>query len=393
MTIVNKSNLRVIALLIFATFVIASCNSIKKPMDKVELCQNYYLTEDEAVKKLEELSLNFSNADDWKERSKAIRENIIKGAELDKIPESDWNYSIKVLKNNKQIMNGYTVESVSLEVSPGHFVTGNLYQPDTLYEKMPAILSPHGHWSKIEDYGRFRDGMQYRCATLARMGAVVFAYDMVGYGENDNHKHTDPRTLTTQTYNGIRILDFICSLDYVDINRIAMTGASGGGTQTFILAAIDDRIAVSAPIVMVSAHMYGGCTCESGLPIHKSGDFETNNVEIAASIAPKPLLLIGDGDDWTKNLPAVEYPYIKNIYKMFNAEENVQYAYFAKEVHDYGPSKRKAMYPFMAKHLNLDLNKILDDMGEITEEFVVILDTTKLKVYPERQIIKNPKTR
>ena len=154
MTIVNKSNLRVIALLISATFVIASCNSIKKPMDKVELCQNYYLTEDEAVKKLEELALNYSNADDWKERSKAIRENIIRGAELDKIPESDWNYSIKVVKNNKQIMNGYTVESVSLEVSPGHFVTGNLYQPDTLYEKMPAILCPHGHWGKIEDYGR-----------------------------------------------------------------------------------------------------------------------------------------------------------------------------------------------------------------------------------------------
>ena len=388
----KKSCVRSLTLLISVIFIFASCN-LKKPTNKVELCQNYYLTEDEAVKKLEELAKNYSSADDWKERSKAIREQIIKGAELDKIPDSDWNYEIKAIKNNKQLMNGYTVESISLEAKPSHYITGNIYQPDTLYDKMPAILCPHGHWNKIENYGRFRNDMQYRCAALAKMGAVVFSYDMVGYGENNNHKHKDPKTLTTQTYNGIRILDYLSSLNYVDTNNIAITGASGGGTQTFVLAAIDDRIAVSAPIVMVSAHMYGGCVCESGKPIHKNGDFETNKVEMAASIAPKPLLLVGDGDDWTKNLPNVEYPYINNIYKLFNAEGNVQYAYFPDEVHNYGPSKRKAMYPFMAKYLNLDLNKILDNSGEISEDFVVLLDTSLLKCYPEKHIIINPQTR
>ena len=134
------------------------------------------------------------------------------------------------------------------------------------------------------------------------MGAVVFAWDMYGSGEDTQHTHHSPDALAFQCYNGIRILDFISSLDYVDTDRIGITGASGGGTQTFLISALDDRISVSVPTVMVSAHFYGGCVCESGMPIHKSGDFETNNVEIAASIAPKPLSIIGDGDDWTKNI-------------------------------------------------------------------------------------------
>lgn len=89
---------------------------------------------------------------------------------------------------------------------------------------------------------------------------------------------------------------------------------------------------------MVSAHYYGGCVCESRMPIHKNGNFETNNVEIAASIAPKPLMLISDGGDWTSNVPDLEYPYIKSIYEMFGSGDQVENAHFADEVHDYGIS-------------------------------------------------------
>jgi len=361
--------------------------------DKVELCVGDYLTEEEGAQKLKQLAANYNSADDWKLRAKAIKENIFHGAELDKIPEEEWNYPIKVTKSSKHEMDGYSVESVALEVKPGYFITGNLYQPLDLAELNPAILSPHGHWFEADDYGRFRPDVQKRCASLAKMGAVVFTYDMVGTGEDVQHVHLEPGSLTKQCYNGIRILDYISSLDYVDKTKIGITGASGGGTQTFLVAALDDRISVSVPTVMVSAHMYGGCVCESGMPIHKHGEFETNNVEIAASIAPKPLMIIGDGGDWTKNIPEVEFPFIHDIYELFGAGENAEYAYFKDEVHDYGFSKRKAAYGFLAKHLELDLDRILDENNEINEDFVVLLENEELKAFPGRDLVPHPMTK
>ncbi len=378
---------------IFIFLMMISCKTNSKSESGVELCVGSYFTEEEGAQKLKQYAANYSNADDWKLRAKTIRENIFQGADLDKISKEDWNYSIKVTKSNKHEMDGYSVENVALEVKPGYFVTGNLYQPLDLAELNPAILSPHGHWFEADDYGRFRPDVQKRCASLAKMGAIVFAYDMSGSGEDIQHIHLEAESLTRQCYNGIRLLDYITSLDYVDATKIAVTGASGGGTQTFLLAALDDRISVSVPVVMVSAHFFGGCVCESGKPIHKNGDFETNNVEIAASIAPKPLMIIGDGDDWTKNIPEVEYPYIHNIYEMFGAGDMVEYAYFKDEVHNYGFSKRKAAYGFLAKHLELDLNEILDEYKKINEDFVVLLDTTQLKAFPDRALVPHPMTK
>jgi len=211
------------------------------------------------------------------------------------------------------------------------------------------------------------------------MGAIVFSYDAVGYGQlaDFGWVHEHPKALKQQTWNSIRAVDFLISMG-ADPKRIAMTGASGGGTQTILLTAIDERIAVSVPVVMVSSYFFGGCICESGMPIHKGSGFQTNNVEIAALAAPRPLLLISDGDDWTKTNPAVEYPYCRHVYGLLGKQALVENVHLAKEGHDYGDNKRLAMYKFMAKHLGLDLTQAVTTNGMLNEENIVIEDQKSL---------------
>ncbi|MBN2410876.1 acetylxylan esterase [candidate division KSB1 bacterium] len=346
------------------------------------LCQGDYYTEAEGKAKLDEYGKNYKTKKDWQKRVKKIRGGILKGAGLDPLPKkTDLNPIIR----DKRTYDGYTVENVAFESLPGVYVTGSLYRPAEGTGPFAGILCPHGHWNKPEDYGRYRPDMQKRCATFARMGAVVFAYDMVGYGQMGEfgwiHKH--PQALKLQLWNSIRAVDFLLTLNDVDGKRIAVTGASGGGTQTFLLTAVDDRIAVSVPVVMVSAHFFGGCVCESGLPIHKSATHETNNVEIAACAAPRPLKLLSDGEDWTKNVPQVEFPYIQNIYRMFGAEDNVEYTHFPDEGHDYGYSKRQAVYPFLAKHLGLSLDGLTSQDGSVNEDNITIEETQKMYVFTD----------
>jgi pimeloyl-ACP methyl ester carboxylesterase len=333
------------------------------------------LTDEQAEQKLEQFGAEYHTAAEWQSRAARIRDGILRGAKLERLPPA---CPLNTIRHSVRKEDGYTVENMAFESLPNFWVTGNLYLPTAPAGKIAGVLCPHGHLAD----NRMLEPTQVRCAALARMGAAVFAYDMVGYGESIPVPHHHSEALRLQTYNSMRAVDFLLSLGIVDENRLGVTGESGGGTQSFLLAAIDPRIALSVPVVMVAAGFYGGCICESGMPIHKSADHETNNVEIAASFAPKPQLIISDGADWTKNVPRVEFPYIQRVYALMGAPNNVENAHFADEKHDYGPSKRTAMYPFMAKHLGLDLSRICDSSGKIDESFVKVHERKDLLVFP-----------
>ena len=344
------------------------------------LCMGHHWTEDEANGMMKKFEASWNDLPTWEKRAEIIREGIIEGMGLNKMPAIEGAFN-PIVKNTRE-MDGYIVENIALESFPGFYITGNLYRPRAEKEKYPAVLCPHGH---LPDK-RLREDMQRRCAALARMGAIVFTYDMVGFGESQQVSHRMPIALLLQTWNSTRVLEYLLSREDVNGEKIGMTGGSGGGTQTFVLTAIDKRITVSVPVVQVSAHFFGGCICESGMPIHKSEHHQTNNVEIAALCAPRPLLLISNGQDWTRNTPRIEYPYIQKVYAQYDAEHKVENVHLAGEKHDYGYSKRVIMYNFMAHHLGLSIGSLPYNNG-YREDFVTLLSQEQLKVFSKENPI------
>jgi len=361
----------------------------KRAEREPELCRDNYLSEAAARHQLAEFARSYSNLRQWRSRAKRVRDGILRGAELLNPPK---RCALNPIIHSRREHKGYTVENVAFESLPGFFVTGNLYRPLAQKGPFAGILCPHGHFFDPNGGGgRFRASQQIRCAMFARMGAVVLSYDMAGWGESNQCSHNHPEVLALQLWSSMRGIDFLMSLKGVDSKRIGITGASGGGFQTFAVAAIDDRIAVSIPVVKVSAHDFCSCICCNGMPIHRSAAHETNNAEIAALAAPRPQLIISCGADSTRNTPEVEFPYIQNVYRLYGAEEKVENLHLADEGHDYGPSKRAGAYRFFAKHLGLSFDNVTKPDGTIDESGVVVEKVKDMRVFSELNEFYPPK--
>lgn len=293
----------------------------------------------------------FTSRAEWDARAAWLREHIRASAGLLPMPAKT---PLNPVVFGETTRDGYRVAKVYFESLPGFFVTGNLYRPigDGPF---PAVLSPHGHWT----YGRLEHSPLVsgpgRAISLARLGFVVFAYDMIGYNDSRQLTHAfgGPREhlwglslAGLQLWNSIRALDFLETLPYVKRDAIGITGESGGGTQTFMLAAVDPRAAAAVPVNMVSLHMQGGCLCENppGLRL------ETTNAEIAATIAPRPLLLVSATGDWTAETLEVEFPAVRALYTLVGADDRVSAVRVTAE-HNYNKDSREAMYGWMARWL------------------------------------------
>lgn len=353
---------------------ILTCFSLNLYSQDNMLCVGRHWSEDEGNLMLKKFATEWNDQKSWEQRATKIRQVIQDGMQLNKMPDIKGNFN-PIIHSTRE-MDGYIVENISIESFPGFYITGNLYRPVSGQGKYAGILCPHGH----KPDKRLLEDVQIRSAVFARMGAVVFAYDMIGRGESLQVDHKIPIALLLQTWNSKRVLEYLLSRPDVDADRIGMTGGSGGGTQTFMLTALDDRIKVSVPVVQVSAHFFGGCVCESGMPVHKSTNHQTSNVEIAALCAPRPMLLISNGNDWTRNTPRIEYPYIQKVYALYDAEHKVENIHLPMERHDYGPSKRASAYNFLAHHLALKSSNIPYSNG-YQEDFVTILPMDELKVF------------
>lgn len=356
-----------------------------------------------------------ATVEDWNKRKEQVRRQLLVALGLWPMPTRT---PIETVIHGKVERDGYSVERVYFQSFPGLYVTGSLFRPIGGNGPRPAVLCPHGHWSdgRFFDHGEVevkkeiaaggekyevggRYPLQARCVQLARMGCVVFHYDMLGYadsvpipseighGFNKRRPHLESpdrfglfsaqaelRSLNAmgfQTWNSIRALDFVLALPDIDAARIGVTGASGGGTQSFILTAIDDRVAAAFPAVMVSTKMQGGCTCENASLLRVG----TGNIEFAAMCAPRPLGMTA-ADDWTKEIETLGLPELKKLYAMLGVPDRVQANYFPFP-HNYNFVSRAVMYEFFNKHLGLG------QATPIVEADYVPLSVAELTVWTE----------
>ncbi len=352
------------------------------------LCRRDYLTPEQGRAVLGAALKAFPTRDAWQAYADHVRDRIQRGAGLFPWPRRT---PLKPIVRARRVFDGYSVENVAFESVPGFFVTGNLFRPRDARPPYAAVLTTHGHSRRIEkpedyaEHGRFSPNVQKRAAALACTGAVVLSIDMFGYGDSipqvGQAAHKTPLAMTLQVWNAMRAIDFLLSLEGIDPKRIGVTGESGGGTQAFLLSALDARVAVSVPVVMVSAYFFGGCECESGRPIHRSSDHFANNAMIAALAAPRPMLVVSDGEDWTKNVPQVEFPFLQSIYAYHGARNDVANVHLEKEGHDYGFSKRAAMYRFLAQRLGLNLAAVQNPAGEIDETRLTVERAEAMHVF------------
>jgi dienelactone hydrolase len=332
----------------------------------------------------------------WDQRADEVRKRVLVSQGLFPLPTRT---PLNAVVHGRIERDDYTVEKVFFEAMPGFFVTGNLYRPHGKSGPFPAVLCAHGHWAdarfairgdaeikkelesggeKLPESGR--SIFQSLCVQLARMGCVAFMYDMIGNSDSQQlsmalahgFKKQRPEAnspdgwgffsaqaelrcqsiMGLQSWSSIRALDFVSSLADVDAKRIAMTGASGGGTQTFIASAIDPRIAVSIPCVMVSTAMQGGCSCENASLLRVG----TGNIEFAALFAPKPLAMTA-ADDWTKEMETKGFPELKQLFTLAGAPDKVALWPMLHFGHNYNAPTREHIYSWLNQHFALGLSE------------------------------------
>ena len=312
----------------------------------------------------------------------------------------------------------YTVEKVYFESMPGLFVTGNIYRPKGKTGPFPAVLCPHGHWNdarfalrtdaemkkELESGGEKlpesnRSMFQSIGVQLARMGIVAFVYDMLGYCDSQQlsyevaHKFARQRPemntrefwglfspqaeahaqsiMGLQTWNSMRALDFLTALPDVDAKRLGCTGASGGGTQTQMLAALDPRLTVACPAVMPSTAMQGGCTCENASLLRVG----TGNIEFAALFAPKAQGMTA-ANDWTKELATKGFPELQKHYALMGAPDHVALWARLEFGHNYNTPTREKIYAWFNQHFALGLAE-----SQLMERDFPLLSRAQLTVW------------
>lgn len=325
---------------------------------------------EEGQQMLQYLSGLYHDQNSWEVRRDTLRRDVRRLLGIDSFLDS-CVHNVNPILSKIRKHDGYSTQNICIELTPGQHLFGTIYAPLTK-GKHALIICPDGHWPS-----RYRADEQQRLGTLARMGAVCADFDLYGWGESEKEvgksAHQTSRAHVFQAACGLKLLDWLLAhRKDIDTKRVGVNGGSGGGTHTILLSALDDRITAIAPTVNMASHFDGGCPCESGRPVQLAAG-GTCNPEIAAMFAPKPMLVVSDGGDWTASVPTLEYPYLQRIYGFYHAQDQVRNIHLPLERHDFGPNKRKAVYDFFIDVFKLNRNML--DESKVTLESPDVMQT------------------
>ena len=286
---------------------------------------------------------------------------------------------------------GYAIKKIYFQTRPGVYATANLYVPDGK-GPFPAVINMHGHWPD----GKAGEMVQSCAHELALNGYVCLNIDAWGagerttvHGEQEYHgsnlgaslMNIGETLLGNQLSDNIRGVDLLCSLPYVDKNRIGATGASGGGNQTMWVSAIDDRIKASMPVVSVGSFqsyiLGSNCVCEL-LP---KGLTFTEESGVLALIAPRAIKICNGLQDANKTFNPAEmirsYTNAKPVFDLYHESDHIQYQLF-NTPHGYWPEIRQAMLGWFDLQLKGE-----GDGGFKEEKPFTLLPADELMVFPK----------
>ena len=229
------------------------------------------------------------------------------------------------------------------------------------------------------------------------MGAAVFSYDMGAWGESalafKLKDHRSDLGIVMQTWQSIRILDYLCA---PTVGRHGPCGRHGSlgrrhaddGDRSTRRPHHAERSGGHALVALLRR-----MPLQSGLPIHiLPGEPMSNNAELGALAAPHPQLVISDGHDWTTTVPQIEYPPIcKGSHDLYRARDKVRNVHLAAEQHDYGVNKRRAMYDFVAEQFGLRTEGLRNADGTYREETATVEHAPEMYVFgPEGRLRNMP---
>ena len=336
---------------------------------KIKLYEYPRRHEAEGKMMLDWLSSKYNNKEQWETRRDSLRREVRQRLELDAFLDS---CTLKPLLSKIRKHDGYTTQNICIELTPGQHLFGTIYSSAGKKKNLksqtsnlkPLIVCPDGHWPY-----RYRKDEQQRLGTLARMGAVCVDFDLYGWGESEKEvgeaAHHTSRAHVYQAACGYILLDWMLThRKDIDPERVGVMGGSGGGTHTVLLSLLDERVTASAPVVHLASHFDGGCPCESGKPIQLAAG-GTCEPELAAVMAPKPMLIVSDDGDWTSSVPTLEFPYLQRIYGFYDAKDKIRNVHLPNERHDFKENKRQAVYDFFIDVFGLDRSMLDESKIEI----------------------------